>query len=379
MIRSVRALTAVAIAAAVMALLAGEAGAQTITFASGPTWQAFDADPAGPGATLLGNAQNVCLNASAPSGCPPGALLYGWPGGGWFANLAAIPGANWIWGPGVTAATRPAELAQFYFAKTIDVPGTPTAAVLRVSADDFAEVRVNGVVVGATGSTTNGSLAGAAQSALRSFDIIAFLVPGANTITVRAQNGIGAFGGCANCMYSQHPAGVVFGGSITAADTTPPTLILPADVTVDATGPAGAVVTYSASATDDVTGNPTVSCAPVSGSTFPIGTTTVGCTATDGAGNSSAASFDVIVLGASDQIDGLIALVQSFGLKQGIEKSLDAKLQNILAALDAASACNKLDSFVNEVSAQSGKALTTAEANQLIVAAIQIKTVLGCP
>jgi uncharacterized protein YjbI with pentapeptide repeats len=39
----------------------------------------------------------------------------------------------------------------------------------------------------------------------------------------------------------------------------------------------------------------TVTCAPPSGSVFPIGTTTVGCTATDTHGNTASASFLVVV------------------------------------------------------------------------------------
>jgi hypothetical protein len=80
-----------------------------------------------------------------------------------------------------------------------------------------------------------------------------------------------------------------------APDTTPPVLTVPADVTLQATGPDGAVHTFTASATDDTDPNPTVSCSPPSGSTFPLGTTTVTCTATDAAGNSSSASFKVTV------------------------------------------------------------------------------------
>jgi len=41
-------------------------------------------------------------------------------------------------------------------------------------------------------------------------------------------------------------------------------------------------------------------------------------------------------------------------------------------------ACSKLDAFINEVLAQSGTALSTAQANQLIIAANQVKASLGC-
>ena len=78
-------------------------------------------------------------------------------------------------------------------------------------------------------------------------------------------------------------------------DVTPPTLILPATLVVDAISPAGAPVTYAVSATDDVDPNPFVVCTPASGSVFPIAVTTAACTATDVAGNVATGTFDVIV------------------------------------------------------------------------------------
>ena len=60
-----------------------------------------------------------------------------------------------------------------------------------------------------------------------------------------------------------------------------PVLTVPDNINVEATSPAGAVVTFEATAT---TGGVVV-CTPPSGSTFPIGTTTVSCTATNPAGS----------------------------------------------------------------------------------------------
>jgi hypothetical protein len=84
--------------------------------------------------------------------------------------------------------------------------------------------------------------------------------------------------------------------TVTVVDTTPPALTLPPNVTREATGPAGAAYTFTASAVDLVSGVVPVSCAPASGSTFSLGVTTVACSATDAAGNSAAGSFTVAVV-----------------------------------------------------------------------------------
>ena len=83
--------------------------------------------------------------------------------------------------------------------------------------------------------------------------------------------------------------------TFTVADTVAPALSLPGPITVTATSAAGATVTYTVTATDAVDATPTVTCSPASGSTFPMGTTAVSCTATDDSGNTSSGSFNVTV------------------------------------------------------------------------------------
>src|SRR6185436_3938952 len=68
-------------------------------------------------------------------------------------------------------------------------------------------------------------------------------------------------------------------------DTIAPALTLPANVAVDATGLNGAVVRFTATALDGVDGIVAVRCEPASGSSFPVGTTPVSCSAIDRAGN----------------------------------------------------------------------------------------------
>ena len=77
-------------------------------------------------------------------------------------------------------------------------------------------------------------------------------------------------------------------------DTTAPSLELPRDQLLDADGPDGTVLNFSATALDDGRQVPAV-CSPPSGSTFAVGVTTVECSATDGAGLRTPGSFQVEV------------------------------------------------------------------------------------
>ena len=88
------------------------------------------------------------------------------------------------------------------------------------------------------------------------------------------------------------PAGKTL--SAYASDQTSPALSLPATVTARGTSQSGGIVTFTVSATDpDDTA--TASCSPPSGSVFPVGVTTVNCTATDTAGNTASGRFLVVV------------------------------------------------------------------------------------
>ena len=84
--------------------------------------------------------------------------------------------------------------------------------------------------------------------------------------------------------------------TVEVQDVKKPVVTVPANVTVEATGPAGAAATWEAvTAVDDVDGGLPVRCGAASGDVFPIGTTTVTCSATDKAGNTGDSSFTVTV------------------------------------------------------------------------------------
>jgi hypothetical protein len=74
----------------------------------------------------------------------------------------------------------------------------------------------------------------------------------------------------------------------------PPIITCPGNITVTITNPAGAVVNYNVTVSG---GCPliTTNCVPPSGSLFPMGTTTVNCSATDACGRSNSCNFTVTV------------------------------------------------------------------------------------
>ena len=78
---------------------------------------------------------------------------------------------------------------------------------------------------------------------------------------------------------------------------TPPTIVVPADFTVEATSAAGAAVNFVVTASDMQDGDlsSSVVCVPASGSTLPLGTTTVNCSVTDAGGLEATGSFDIEV------------------------------------------------------------------------------------
>ncbi len=78
-------------------------------------------------------------------------------------------------------------------------------------------------------------------------------------------------------------------------DTTPPALTLPANQTLEATGPDGAAADFAASAVDTRDGTVPVSYSHAPGSVFPLGMTTVTVTARDAAGNAATGTFTVTV------------------------------------------------------------------------------------
>jgi hypothetical protein len=82
-----------------------------------------------------------------------------------------------------------------------------------------------------------------------------------------------------------------------APDTIPPTIVCPANITVNSPNGVDCVVSYPSPTATDNCCVASLACVPASGSTFPVGTTPVTCTATDGAGNTASCTFTVTCIG----------------------------------------------------------------------------------
>ena len=175
------------------------------------------------------------------------------------------------------------------------MPGAPTG-VTAVAGDGQATVSFTAPAANGGSAITSyavTSSGGQTASGAASPIVVAGLTNGiAVTFTVRAVNAIGAGAASAPSaavtpVLVDTVAPVISGFTVTTA--------LNGVGAVEATSRAGAVVTYTVSATDGVDGPVAVSCVPVSGSTFPLGTTMVSCSARDAHGNAVNASYPVSV------------------------------------------------------------------------------------
>ncbi len=149
----------------------------------------------------------------------------------------------------------------------------------------------------------------------------------------------------------------------------------PADITTDATSPSGATVTYPLPAVTDFDDTPPAAvCVPASGSVFPIGTTTVTCTATDSDDLNSPvhATFTITVIGAAAQLAALRQAVNGFGY-DNTPALLAGIAQQQLSAGHPTLACQTLSQFITDVRQQ----VPASTAAPLITAAERIRAVLG--
>src|SRR6266849_6259201 len=133
----------------------------------------------------------------------------------------------------------------------------------------------------------------------------AFVVPGSATafdiagpVTITGPPAASYPLGTTNVIYSatdQSGNSSSCSSAIKVVDTTPPSIVCPAPVTAEATSPAGASVVPGAASASDIAGPVTVT-GPSGAATYPLGTSLLTYTATDGAGNTSSCVATITVV-----------------------------------------------------------------------------------
>ena len=185
-------------------------------------------------------------------------------------------------------------------------PGAKTAA-LHIANNDSDEAPFDITLTGTSNFSPVLSVPGApviAEATGATGAAVAFSVSATDTedgtapaIATPASGSTFPFGDTTVNVSATDSHGATTNGSfiVRVRDTTAPTLSVPANIIAEATSAAGAVVTFSPTATDAVDPAPSVSATPVSGSTFAIGTTPVSVSATDVSSNSASGGFSVTV------------------------------------------------------------------------------------
>jgi hypothetical protein len=234
-----------------------------------------DENPAGSGSAIVTYA-NPTVTDNCPLTCSPGRPAR--PNGACTPGVSSCnPPSGSTFNVGTTTVTCDAcdcagNSASCTFTVTVNAVCIITCpANLTVSNDP----NQCGAVVKYPAPTTNGSCA--TVTCLPASG--SFFPVGTTTVTCTTTAG-------PNCTFT-----------ITVNDTQAPTITCPTNVTAVAppacAATSGTVVTYAPPTASDNCPGVTVVCVPPSGSPFPLGATSVTCTATDASGNTATCSFSV--------------------------------------------------------------------------------------
>jgi hypothetical protein len=169
-----------------------------------------------------------------------------------------------------------------------DAAGNTSACSFRVTVWPGLVVRCADVTVSANSNcVANASIDGGSTNLSGGTITLSQTPPGpyplgTNDVTLTVSDGHGASGSCT--------------ARVIVLDRTPPQLTPPANIiAVNDADQCGAVVTFALAVANDCSAITQNTCSPPSGSLFPVGTTTVQCTATDAAGNTANTNFTVTV------------------------------------------------------------------------------------
>jgi hypothetical protein len=211
-------------------------------------------------------------------------------------TVTCAPASGTVFSAGTTTTvgcsayddTVPSYIVTGSFKVTVDYSGLPT---LLLPPDTLAEATSSaGAAVTFASPTASDCSGSVAVTCSRSSGSVFGL--GTTTVTCSATNSSGTTSGSF---------------IVQVRDTSAPVLSLPSSVSAPATGPGGAMVAYSATASDAVDGSLSVVCSPPSGFLFPLGTTNVKCSVTDSHGNAATGNFNVTVLNPTPPTVGVPA------------------------------------------------------------------------
>lgn len=207
-------------------------------------------------------------------------------------GASGLPAGLNIDANGLIAGTLPGMPGSYPITLTAtNAGGTGSATLMLTVTDPVPPVIIAPSVVNAEALNANGAAVSFVATATDA-------ISGAVTVTATPPSGSTfAIGVTSVSLVAADAAGNVANQTllVNVADTTPPTIVAPVTVAMEASGPAGAIVNFNATATDGVSGPVAVTATPASGSTFGIGSTQVTLTAVDGAGNAAAKTLLVQV------------------------------------------------------------------------------------
>jgi Tol biopolymer transport system component len=169
---------------------------------------------------------------------------------------------------------------------------------------------------------------------------------------------------------------------VTFVDTTAPVMEL-RPINAVPNGPDGTRLGWDTHPTDNADWYPTVVCEPESFSdfVFPIGDTTVTCTATDDSGNSSTGTFVVHVFSVAELLRQNQEYLVEIGVEPSLRRSLTSQLETAARAAEKgndSATCSAIADYEDHVRAQSGKKLSVETAESLLANAQGIRGIVPC-